>query len=93
MNETPPPHGKSHFGMGTWTRANTEDCLFAVRGRPKRTSAGVRQFIEAPIREHSRKPDEARQRLEQLVSHTHRIELFARQKHDGWDAWGNELPA
>lgn len=85
-------HGKDHFGMGNWTRANTEDCLFAVRGKPKRISAAVPQLIHAPVREHSRKPDEARDRLVQLMGDVSRIELFARQKFDGWDAWGNEIP-
>lgn len=85
-------HGLSHFGMGNWTRANTEDCLFAVRGKPKRINAGVRQYINAQRREHSRKPDEARERLVTLMGNVPRIELFARQHHDGWSAWGNELP-
>lgn len=84
-------HGKSHFGMGNYTRANTEDCLFAIKGRPKRVSASVRQFIEAEIREHSRKPDEARDGLVELMGDIPRIELFARQSFLGWDCWGNEI--
>lgn len=84
-------HGKSHFGMGHYTRGNTEDCLFAIKGKPKRIDASVRQFIEAKIREHSRKPDEARDRLVQLYGDVPRIELFARQTFDGWDSWGNEV--
>jgi len=47
-------NGRDHFGMGSLTRANTEDCLFAVRGKPKRQSAAVPQLIHAPVREHSR---------------------------------------
>ncbi|MEO0868527.1 MAG: MT-A70 family methyltransferase, partial [Cyanobacteria bacterium J06642_11] len=70
---------------------NAENCLFAVRGKPKRVSAGVRQFIEAPYRGHSRKPDEARLRLEDLMGNVPRIELFARDKKLGWDVWGNEV--
>lgn len=85
-------HGLDHFGMGTWTRANSEDCLFAVRGRPRRASASVRQMIHAAIREHSRKPDEARERLVQLCGDVPRIELFARQRFPGWEAWGDGLP-
>ncbi len=85
--------GKDHFGMGNYTRANSEDCLFAVRGKPKRVSAAVRQMIHAPIREHSRKPDEARDRLVELMGEVPRIELFARQRVKGWDAWGNQVPA
>lgn len=84
-------HGKDHFGMGNWTRANTEDCLFAIRGNPKRICAGVPQLIHAPVREHSRKPDEARDRLVTLMGDVPRIELFARQQHAGWKAMGNEL--
>jgi N6-adenosine-specific RNA methylase IME4 len=86
-------HGKVHFGMGNWTRANSEDCLFAVRGHPKRASAAVSQLIEAVVREHSRKPDEARDRLVQLMGDVPRIELFARASSPGWMAWGDELEA
>jgi N6-adenosine-specific RNA methylase IME4 len=86
-------NGLDHFGMGNWTRANTEDCLFAVRGRPCRVNRGVRQLIHAPIREHSRKPDEARDRLVALLGDVPRIELFARTRFPGWDAWGNEVGA
>ena len=84
-------NGKSHLGMGHWTRANTEDCLFAVRGRPVRVSKAVRQFIDAPRRRHSQKPDEARDRLVQPVGEVPRIELFARVAVSGWDVWGNEV--
>ena len=79
------------MGMGNWTRANTEDCLIAVRGSPKRVSANVRQHIEAPRREHSQKPDEVHDRIVELMGDLPRIELFARQQKPGWDAWGNEL--
>ena len=82
-------HGKSAFGMGHWTRGNAENCLFATKGKIKRVNAGVRQFISAPIREHSRKPDEARDRLVQLIGDVDRIELFARGKYKGWDTWGD----
>lgn len=85
-------NGKDFLGMGNWTRCNTEDCMFAVRGRPKRISASVRQFIESEIREHSRKPDEARDRLVELMGDVPRIELFARERFRGWDAMGDELP-
>lgn len=85
-------HGKSHFGMGNWTRANTEDCLFALRGKPKRISASVRQLIEAPIGRHSEKPPEARDRLVQLMGDVPRLEMFARTAPPGWDVFGNEAP-
>lgn len=84
-------HGKSHFGMGTLTRGNPECCLFAVRGKPLRVSASVRSFLDEPIGRHSAKPAEARRRLEQLLGDVRRIELFARDRHRGWSAWGNEI--
>jgi N6-adenosine-specific RNA methylase IME4 len=84
-------NGLSHFGMGHYTRANTEDCLFAVKGKPIIKSHSVRQFIEAKIRAHSQKPDEIRGQLVQLCGDVPRVELFARQKFDGWDSWGNEV--
>lgn len=84
-------HGKSLMGMGNWTRANTEDCLIATRGKPERRSAGVRQFIQAQHRGHSVKPDEVRDRLVDLVGDVPRIELFARSHAPGWDAWGDEV--
>lgn len=83
-------YGKDHIGMGKWTRANTEDCLFAVRGKPKRVDCGVRQFLEAKIGRHSEKPAEARERLVRLLGPVPRIELFARARVSGWDAWGLE---
>lgn len=83
--------GKSHFGMGNWTRANTEDCLFAVKGNPRRINAGVRQYVSSLRREHSRKPEEVRISLVTLMGDLPRVELFARQKTEGWDVFGNEV--
>jgi N6-adenosine-specific RNA methylase IME4 len=76
-------------GMGYWTRANSEVCLLATRGKPKRLNADVRQGIIAPRREHSRKPDGVHQRIERLVAGPY-LELFARQKRPGWTVWGNQ---
>lgn len=76
-------------GMGYWTRANSEVCLLATRGKPKRLNADVRQGIIAPRREHSRKPDCVHERIERLVAGPY-VELFARQERPGWTAWGNE---
>lgn len=84
-------NGKDHFGMGHWTRANTEDCLFASRGNPPRKSHSVRQLVHSVIREPARKPDEIRDMLVELIGDVPRIELFARQRFCGWDAWGDEI--
>lgn len=82
--------GKSHFGMGNWTRANTEDMLIAVRGNPKRIDATISQFVSAPIEKHSAKPQIFRDKLVQLVGDVPRIELFARGSIPGWHTWGLE---
>ncbi len=81
------------WGMGNWTRANTEPCLLATRGQPKRVSGGVHQVIESPVARHSRKPDVVRERIVALMGNVPRIELFARELFPGWDAWGNEVGA
>ena len=79
------------WGMGGWTRANSEVCLIATRGKPSRLSASVHSVIDTPIEAHSKKPDEIRDRIVQLLGDLPRIELFARQKVEGWDCWGNEV--
>ena len=79
------------WGMGRWTRANAELCLLATKGQPKRVSAAVHSIIDTPIEEHSKKPAVVRDRILSLMGGVKRIELFARQKADGWDAWGNEV--
>jgi N6-adenosine-specific RNA methylase IME4 len=78
------------IGCGYWTRANPELCLLATRGKPKRVSAAVRQLVRSPRREHSRKPDRVRDDIVQLMGDVPRIELFARSRAPGWEAWGNE---
>jgi len=80
------------FGLGKWTRGNTEPCLIAVKGKPTRVSKSVFQIIESPIRGHSRKPDETYNLIERLMGKLPRIELFARTKMEGWDSWGDEVP-
>lgn len=79
------------WGLGYWTRANPEICLLATRGNPKRVSKSVHSVIDAPIRRHSEKPAETRDRIVELIGDLDKIELFARQKADGWDVWGDEV--
>lgn len=79
------------WGLGFWTRANAEICILATKGNPKRVSAKVHQVIISPVEEHSKKPDETRKRIVELLGDIPRIELFARQKVKGWDSWGNEI--
>lgn len=81
---------RDQMGMGYWTRANTEPCILAMRGSPKRLNADVRQVILDKRREHSRKPDEQYERIERLLPGPY-LELFARTERPGWDSWGNEV--
>jgi len=80
---------EAHMTLGYWTRSNSEVCLLATRGKPKRINADVRQGIIAPRREHSRKPDGIHERIERLVVGPY-VELFARQRRPNWDVWGNQ---
>lgn len=79
------------MGLGFWTRANAEICLLATKGHPKRFSKCVHQVVMTHVEKHSKKPDEVRKRIVELAGDLPRIELFARHKVDGWDAWGNEV--
>lgn len=82
---------KLWFGMGFWTRQGSENILIAVKGKPKRINAGIRQVIEAVCEKHSKKPNVFREKIVELMGDLPRIELFAREKFKGWDAWGNEV--
>lgn len=79
------------LGLGNYTRQNAELCLLARRGRGvPRQDMSVNSVIECPRMEHSRKPAGVRDRIVQLCGDLPRIELFAREKVEGWDAWGKE---
>jgi N6-adenosine-specific RNA methylase IME4 len=78
-----PSGDKLWTGLGGWTRSNSEPCLLAVKGNPKRLARDVHQVIMTPLREHSRKPDEIYDRIERLVAGPY-LELFAREQRAGW---------
>lgn len=83
------------WGMGAYTRANAEVCLLGIskdtKAKQQVISNAVHQIIESPIERHSKKPEIVRERIVELLGDVPRIELFARQKIDGWDSWGNEV--
>lgn len=79
------------FGLGNWTRSNSELCLIGTKGSPARQSASVSQIIYEPIGKHSEKPAIVRDKIVELIGDLPRIELFARQKVKGWDNWGLEI--
>jgi N6-adenosine-specific RNA methylase IME4 len=84
-------HDADYFtGLGYWTRSNPEQCLLATRGKPTRLAKDVRRLVVARRREHSRKPDGVRERIERLVAGPY-LELFARETKPGWDSWGDQI--
>lgn len=76
-------------GLGYWSRANVEQCLLATRGTPPRMAKDVRRLVIEPRREHSRKPDEVRKRIERLARGPY-LEMFSRETKPNWDAWGKQ---
>lgn len=84
--------GKPTHFMGAWVVGGAiEICLIAHKGSPKRISKRVKRLVISERTRHSEKPDEVRKRIVELMGDLPRIELFARQKVEGWDVWGNEV--
>lgn len=79
-----------HTGLGLTTRKNAEFCILGRRGSARRNAKDVREIILAPVREHSRKPDEQYERIERYCDGPF-VELFARATRPGWHSWGNQV--
>ena len=79
-----------HMGNGYYTRDEAEFCLLATKGAPTRLDASVRQTFDAPITEHSEKPDEFRHRIERLTAGPY-LELYGRRVTEGWTVWGDQV--
>lgn len=77
--------------FGSYTRRSCEFCFIGTKGRYIIRQKAVEQLIIEPKSEHSRKPNTARERIIQIMGEIPKIELFARQKVEGWDCWGNEI--
>ncbi len=74
---------------------DAQQCGNLSAGDQGQTQAAVGRrtsvYYQSPIEQHSKKPDEARDKILALMGDLPRVELFARQKTPGWDAWGNEI--
>ena len=79
------------MGLGYWTRSNSEICLLGTKGHPSRVSRSISQICDARIMAHSKKPDEIRERIVELCGNLPRIELFAKERCEGWVSIGNEI--
>lgn len=85
--------GSPFFGIGYYAKSNQEVCLLAVKGKAHSLvkSNSVSSFVSTGRTKHSEKPQVFRDKIIELFGDIPRIELFARQKTEGWDAWGNEI--
>ncbi len=85
--------GTNVVNFAPWTLKSTEICLLGIKGQmgKYKKSNNIRQLVEAERTIHSKKPNEVRKRIEQLFGGVSKIELFAREKTEGWDSWGNEV--
>jgi N6-adenosine-specific RNA methylase IME4 len=85
---------KDRVGTGYWSRNQHEHLLVGVKGDIPAPAPGEQRssLIEAPVREHSRKPEEARRMIETIFPNLPKVELFARSPCEGWDVWGQEAP-
>lgn len=82
-------------GAGFYVRGRHELLFICTRGSftplAPNLSPPIGSVIEAPVHEHSRKPDLVYDIIERLYPGCSYIELFARRSRPGWDAWGNEI--
>lgn len=81
---------KPRLGLGVYLRNQTEHVLFGVRGRAPIMFRGQGSWFYAPVQEHSHKPEELYAIIERCSPGPY-VELFARRKRPGWDAWGDEV--
>jgi len=79
------------FGIGYYTKSCAEICLLGIKGKMKPVSNYVSQMIVEPRRGHSQKPLCTRERIVQLFGDLPRLELFSREKVDGWDSIGDDI--
>ncbi len=78
------------FGPGYILRSAAEIVLIGTLGRPPIRSRATRNLIVAPVREHSRKPDDQYTMAEAIGAPPY-AELFSRSSREGWEAWGKEI--
>lgn len=83
---------KEKIGMGYWFRQQSELLLVATRGSipPPEPSNRPSSVIRSPREKHSQKPEKVYQIIEAMYPDLPRIELFARNRREGWSAFGNE---
>jgi N6-adenosine-specific RNA methylase IME4 len=81
---------KPRLGLGVYLRNQTEHLLLGTKGRAPVLFRGQGTWVYAPLQEHSHKPEEQYAIIERCSPGPY-LELFARRRRPGWDAWGNEI--
>jgi len=81
---------KEKLGVGAWLRCQAEFCLLGIKGNPEWNLTNERDVLRAARREHSRKPDEFYQMVDKLCPAEKKIDIFSREKREGWEQYGNE---
>src|SRR5262249_7517356 len=86
---------KDKKGTGYWVVSEVELLLICVRGKVPAPAPGEQfpGFVEAPRARHSEKPAIWTESIERLFPNVPKLEMFARKRQPGWDAWGNEAPS
>jgi N6-adenosine-specific RNA methylase IME4 len=84
---------KEKTNPGFYTMSECEICLVGKKGKipSPRGARNIRQFLSKMRSKHSEKPNEIRERIEKMFPTQKKLELFAREKKDGWDVFGNEV--
>jgi N6-adenosine-specific RNA methylase IME4 len=84
---------KQLINPGHYTLSQVELCLCFRRGTipQPRGARNVRQFLSEKRTKHSAKPNEVRERIHRMFPELAKLEMFARDTHHAFDAWGNEV--
>ena len=80
---------KDRMGTGRWLRSQSEFVILAVRGKPQVDLTNQTTVLHAPMRQHSRKPDEFYEMVESLCI-GRRLDFFSRERRKGWEQMGND---
>lgn len=84
---------KQKVNPGYYTMSQCEICIVGKKGKipSPRGLRNIRQFLSEERGRHSAKPVEIRNRIVEMFPNHKRLEMFSREKVDGWDCWGNEV--
>jgi len=82
---------KEKMGVGYWLRMQCEFCLLGIKGKPIWDINDLRDIIQEPRREHSRKPESFYKMIDDKFTYASKLEYFSREKREGWEVYGNDV--